>query len=112
MKREKLMELAREIAGHVVEDHRVKRMIREVVLRTLVEQEIQRTARHVQTFFESCSARGVTVRLDEKDIIKLGNSERMGQELKAVLTLYRTDIVSHLKQEQKLRTAVNGNGRH
>jgi hypothetical protein len=94
-KREKfIIDLAQEI----VDTPAIKRLVREMVLFTLVEQEQQRELGAVQTFFRECERRGVRITLADDGTLYSEEWNRLGADLSAVLTMYRVPITAHLQR--------------
>lgn len=105
--RNQMSDLAAQIAEKIIDDYRTKRLIREVVLRTILEQERQRGLRTVQCFLASCDARGVRLRVDDEGVLRVSGLSKMGNDLKAVLTVYRREIVAFLTDQRDLARASN-----
>lgn len=117
----KVAKLARAVAREVVQDESFRQLVRETVLLVLVEQEAQRRATAARTFLSACAARGVHVSLSPEGRIMATNSKRMGADLKAVLTVYRPEIIGFLEKHRDMeeRTkrrqeadGVHRNGNH
>jgi hypothetical protein len=108
----KVRRLAKEVAWQILDDSRFRTILREVVLRVLVEQEQQRKISAARSFLDDCAARGVKVRLGEDGQIRLygrdrnsAQADRIGPDLSAVLSVYRREITAHLEMLRDLEEA-------
>ena len=121
MTNQEIHALASELSSAMFEDRRFQRMIREVVLRTLVEQARDQRNGLVAGFFDACESRGVRVTLDQRGHIAV--SKDPGPDLAAVLSMNRMDIKAFLEDvrdreqreaelELKRHAQRNGNGVH
>ena len=94
----KLRNLIRDVSSEIVTDPEVRKLIKEVVLMTLVEQEQVRKTGIVRSFISDCGARGIRVRLADNGKLMFSNASQMTTELRVVLQVEREAIVAHLEQ--------------
>lgn len=98
----KARRFAQEVAGSILDDPRTRQVIREVVLRTVIEMEAERELGHVRAFLASCDARRIRIWIDDAGELKATNQANLGGDLRAVLTLYREQITAHLIRQREL----------
>jgi len=94
--------LAQQCAWSIMSSKFFRDILKEVVLRVLVEQEQIRKIGAVQAFLSECDARDIKVSLESDGKLYFINKDRLGADLRAVLTLHRQDIIEHLKYHREL----------
>ncbi len=97
----KMREFIQQVAASIMDDPRTRKVIKEVVLRTLVEQDTQRRSNAVRTFLECCEHRGVTIFSRDGKIVGK-NWDNLGADLRAVWLIHKVDIVAYLEQVDHL----------
>lgn len=118
-----VMRLGKLTADLLIDDKRMRQLVREVVLRTVVELEQIRAMGIVRNFLASCEARKVKVTIDAAGRIWARPKSLLGADLSAVLIGYREEIARHLEEVRRLeqrdastdfngKPMPNGNGVH
>ncbi len=85
------------LADRIVWHKDMRKILRDVVLRVVVEQAAIADGRAVHAFLGACVERGINIQLDEDDRIVFEDGGRLGADLSAVLTIYRRQITDHLR---------------
>lgn len=98
--------IARHLSELQLQDPRYRLFMREVVLQVTLEQLRQREQTALQTFFSACAARGIKLRMDDNDAIKVNDVSLFTAELKAVYMMYRGAIVGALAKERDEKRLV------
>lgn len=88
--------LAREIVGLLLDDGRFRKLMREVALNVVVALEEQKKVGMVRSFLDSCLARKANVRVDDDGKLVCNDWKLLGDDLRAVLIVYRQAIIDHL----------------
>ncbi len=94
--------LARAVVAEMHNSEQGRQMVREMVLRTLVEQESQRKQDAVRVFLNAIATRGCHAFVNDQGILMVGPREKVGNDLGAVIHLYREAIVAHLTRHQEM----------
>ena len=111
--------VAREIANSLVNNNHYRMILRDVVLRTVVEQHELRSMDAVRAFLHACEKRGIKITVGPDGSLRSNAWSELGPELKAVLILYRSEIAKRLEAERDVeektrqrleRTTTNRNG--
>jgi hypothetical protein len=87
-----------DLAQAIADTPAIKRLIREMVLCVLVEQQEQRDLGAVRAFFRGCERRRVKITLGEDGTLYSDDWDKLGADLSAVLTMYREPITAHLQR--------------
>ena len=98
----RLRNLIRDVASEIVQDPEIRRLVREVVMSTVVKLRNLETAGVVRSFISACGARGIRIRLADDDRLMFTNGARLTVELRSVLFVYRTALVGHFSQIRNL----------
>jgi hypothetical protein len=69
----KARQFARDVAREIIEDPATRQLIREMVLRILVEQEVQKQQGLIRSFLLSCDQLGIKLRLAPDGKLKATN---------------------------------------
>lgn len=88
-------------------------LMRESVLRVLVEQQDILSHGAARSFLHECEARGVRVWLDEHGQARTEPQSGLGTDLAAVLVAYRTEItrlLERFRDAERLREQRTANG--
>jgi hypothetical protein len=93
--------IADRLPDKLLENKRFSRMLREVVLRTIVEQDRERRAGMVRSFFDCCEARGISFSLDERNHLACSDPRRMNEDLLAVMAMSRMEIKDYLLEMRR-----------
>jgi len=105
--------VARELVKIVPDDYRIRRMIREMTLRTLAEYLGQAKAGVVRSILSACDARGVSLRLSsEGKLLARVPGKRIDADLRASIIVYRAEVIEHLRLVQEIENRTERNGRH
>lgn len=92
-------DLARLIVSEMLDSPRLQQFLREMVLRTLTEQDVIRQACAARAFLSACFARNVPVWL-EGDALRYKGE--LGSDLTAALLSCGDAVVEHLKREREI----------
>ncbi len=96
----KLRNMIREVAHEITRDPEIRRMIREVVIQTMIELEEVRKTGYVRSFLDACSARGIRMGWNPNtDKLTCNDQQLLTSELKAVLIVHRIEIVAFLRRQ-------------
>lgn len=95
-KRERRERMAREFAEALLDSNRFHRLVKEVVLRVLVERETINRIGAATSFLGECADKGIKVELVNGKL-EFDRPEKLGA-MTAVVALYREDIVRHLEK--------------
>ncbi len=97
---DRLRHLIREIAHEITRDPEIRRMMREVVIQTMIELEEVRKTGYVRSFLDACAARGIRIGWNPKtDKLTCNDQQLLTSELKAVLIVHRIEIVAFLRRQ-------------
>ena len=96
----RLRPLAQQVAGLILDDSRFRLVIREVVLRTVLEIEKQRASAPVRAFLRACEARRVAVEVDWNGLLVCSPYERLGADLEVIARELNGEIVKHLRAKR------------
>lgn len=99
---QKVREFAKKVAFDILDSRFFRELVKETVLRVLVAQEQLRSVGTVQAFLNECDDKQIRVRLKDDGKLYFTNADRIDAGLKAVLTLYRADIIKHLDYQRRL----------
>lgn len=97
------MEFAWQVAERILDSPHFRTVLREVVLRVLLDQESQRELGAVRAFLNGIDAQGITARVDDAGKLLFTNASRLSADLQAVLKVYRLPIYEHFQMIRDLK---------
>lgn len=87
---------ALQVAECIMDSRQFRQLLKEVVLTVLAAQEEARRQGIVRSLLQCCDALGVSFRLDGERVC-MRNRERLDEELRALLLMYREEVVAQLR---------------
>lgn len=87
----------RDTINGIVEHKQFPRILREVVLSVVVEQERIKTLGIIKSFLELCRDNDCGIHLSEDSKVIFYRPDNLTAELRALLAIYRRDIGEHLQ---------------